>query len=613
MSISFRHQHPQRSPTSSSSEQTTTPTSPHFAHAQQAYPARATTVNHQAYSRPLDQMQAIQHQRTHSRLHSHSQESGGVGRSNGNGMYPGPSHYPTASSSASIAPSHTRSMSSQAFNRAPTPDILVPSSGKSFSQHLKSWTNGEVSAWLGTFKCAHLAPLFQQNDIDGKVVLDLDMASLKEMGVPKVGERVKILTAVKELRKRAAGVPVTSSSASPRITDVRMFHQSSGSGGQPSMVDSGLRQPPLGPGMANRRQYHTRPPPLDLQHHSSRNLPQAYQGPLSSDRQTTPKAIHHPTHGQPAHQSRPSITSQNGSNTTAPSVASLASSVASSVPAPSRPANLNLRAPPARDTGRRTPSPINPDVANFLDRPLPPAPSAHQSHSSSAAEYAHSVTQSRGPAGGLSHSSGSAQGATLAERRALPQLGAVQLTRRDHRRAPSINVVSPPSGYSQVSPTKARGMPLRQGSTPSVHPFAASSSRMDDASPPRHSPYMEQAAPSSSSSGHLRSGSNAYPVPPKSGQPGPMSLEDLRRQLVKFVNAEDGTMKTVNVSSCVSGVEVLERVLKKFGKWNPALVGTDTESDEDGERLEVDGWGVYDDEADLDGEWCTHGKRQRLM
>ncbi len=66
------------------------------------------------------------------------------------------------------------------------------------------------------------------------------------------------------------------------------------------------------------------------------------------------------------------------------------------MPAPSRPANLNLRAPPARDTGRRTPSPINPDVANFLDRPLPPAPSAHQSHSSSAAEYAHSVTQSRG-------------------------------------------------------------------------------------------------------------------------------------------------------------------------------------------------------------------------
>ncbi len=167
-----------------------------------------------------------------------------MGRPNGNGMYPGPSHYPTASSSASIAPSHTRSLSSQAFNRAPTPDILVPSSGQSFSQHLKTWTNSEMAAWLGTFKCAHLAPLFQQNDINGKVVLDLDMASLKEMGVPKVGERVKILTALKELRKRAAGVPVTSSAASPRITDERMFHQSPAPG-QPSMVDSGLRQPPL--------------------------------------------------------------------------------------------------------------------------------------------------------------------------------------------------------------------------------------------------------------------------------------------------------------------------------------------------------------------------------
>jgi mitogen-activated protein kinase kinase kinase len=59
-------------------------------------------------------------------------------------------------------------------------------------------------------------------------------------------------------------------------------------------------------------------------------------------------------------------------------------------------------------------------------------------------------------------------------------------------------------------------------------------------------------------------------------------------------------MKTVNVSSCVSGVEVLERVLKKFNKWHTGNVSTDTESDEDGERLEVDGWGVYTDDLDPD-------------
>lgn len=77
---------------------------------------------------------------------------------------------------------------------------------------------------------------------------------------------------------------------------------------------------------------------------------------------------------------------------------------------------------------------------------------------------------------------------------------------------------------------------------------------------------------------------------------GTLSLEDLRKQLVKFINSEDGTTRTVNVSSCSSGVEVLERVLKKFGKWGTGTaVTTDTESDEDGDQLEIDGWGVYED------------------
>jgi mitogen-activated protein kinase kinase kinase len=49
-------------------------------------------------------------------------------------------------------------------------------------------------------------------------------------------------------------------------------------------------------------------------------------------------------------------------------------------------------------------------------------------------------------------------------------------------------------------------------------------------------------------------------------------------------------------------VEVLERVLKKFGKWNTGNVNTDGESDEEGERLEVDGWGVYTDDADVHGK-----------
>jgi mitogen-activated protein kinase kinase kinase len=51
---------------------------------------------------------------------------------------------------------------------------------------------------------------------------------------------------------------------------------------------------------------------------------------------------------------------------------------------------------------------------------------------------------------------------------------------------------------------------------------------------------------------------------------------------------------------------VLERVLKKFGKWNTGNVSSEGESDEEGERLEVDGWGVYTDDADHNCK-CTYG------
>jgi mitogen-activated protein kinase kinase kinase len=73
------------------------------------------------------------------------------------------------------------------------------------------------------------------------------------------------------------------------------------------------------------------------------------------------------------------------------------------------------------------------------------------------------------------------------------------------------------------------------------------------------------------------------------------SLEDIRKQVVKFIMADDDTSRTVNVASCTSGVEVLERVLKKFGKWNEvtASVSTDDEFDENDDYLQVDGWGLY--------------------
>jgi mitogen-activated protein kinase kinase kinase len=78
-----------------------------------------------------------------------------------------------------------------------------------------------------------------------------------------------------------------------------------------------------------------------------------------------------------------------------------------------------------------------------------------------------------------------------------------------------------------------------------------------------------------------------------------LSLEDVKRKLVKFILSEDETSRTIDVEACQNGFEVLEKALRKFGKWRgiarggPAGLG-ESESDTDEQScLDVDGWGVY--------------------
>lgn len=78
--------------------------------------------------------------------------------------------------------------------------------------------------------------------------------------------------------------------------------------------------------------------------------------------------------------------------------------------------------------------------------------------------------------------------------------------------------------------------------------------------------------------------------------PSAPSLDDLRRQLIKFVNAEDGTTRTVNVMEVTSGAEVLERALRKFGKTGAGRASFLDEDIYGGKHegfLCIDGWGVF--------------------
>lgn len=81
------------------------------------------------------------------------------------------------------------------------------------------------------------------------------------------------------------------------------------------------------------------------------------------------------------------------------------------------------------------------------------------------------------------------------------------------------------------------------------------------------------------------------------------SLDDLRRKLVRFMLPDEGHSCTINAEDCAGGIEVLEKVLKKFNKLGARSDSSDVmdlvETENGG--LSLDGWGVYLDWGQGDG------------
>lgn len=71
---------------------------------------------------------------------------------------------------------------------------------------LRQWNVGDVVAWLHESNLGQHAVLFTDNDINGSALLQLDQSTLKEMGIPSMGERLRIVAAVRALHKRLVEV-----------------------------------------------------------------------------------------------------------------------------------------------------------------------------------------------------------------------------------------------------------------------------------------------------------------------------------------------------------------------------------------------------------------------
>ncbi|QRV86100.1 mitogen activated protein kinase kinase kinase [Ceratobasidium sp. AG-Ba] len=266
---------------------------------------------------------------------------------------------------------------------------LEPPPGVSYADFVRSWNDKEIATWLTQLGCAHQATTFSDNDIRGNVLLDLDQHALKEMEVTSVGDRIKILNAVKSLRQKctkAAGptprVLVNGGSTS-RVTSAydntnglqrNSSTRHNASGSDESAIQAGRRS------SGGRRLDGGRPPPLNITQSATRDLPQlsansaviaTSPGAPSMGTVTPRPGNQQPTQPQAVNGRIPAVST--------PSTATSSTSLPKYAP-PNRtyggslPVGQGGRTPTQGDSF--TPSSQNFPPPPYTNDPLPPAPGA---------------------------------------------------------------------------------------------------------------------------------------------------------------------------------------------------------------------------------------------
>ncbi|KAJ5345325.1 Sterile alpha motif type 1 [Penicillium brevicompactum] len=112
-----------------------------------------------------------------------------------------PSQTPTAYHNTAQRPATaTRAQEGMAF-ASPTKSDL--SEGQDDLASIRAWDEKKVAAWLHSIKCGQYESLFRSNNFNGDNLLECDQKILQELGIKKVGDRVRIFVAIKQLRNKS--------------------------------------------------------------------------------------------------------------------------------------------------------------------------------------------------------------------------------------------------------------------------------------------------------------------------------------------------------------------------------------------------------------------------
>ncbi|SGY23847.1 BQ5605_C019g08988 [Microbotryum silenes-dioicae] len=436
-------------------------------------------------------------------------------------------------------------------------DPLTP--GRNYLELIHSWDDDDIARWLNEIRVPQYEPLFRQNDIRGTVLLDVDQTALKEMGLRSVGDRVKIVVAIKNLRQRCV-TQAFNERASVRAQQLQQQQHHS----LPSPTRTGpIISPPNGGLLASRKVGSGRisgriPPPLHLANSntvpslSNSDVPQAWQASVPN--------------------------SNSASTVTLGRSSSLASKPLGALP-------HSLAAARAASPGQHrlgTSPPTSASSLNHLGR----TPSI----STTAASPSRPSSTLTGSSGGASTSnyhlrtgpptSAGPRSAQLAQPLISPQ----------HRKSSSTSVPPrpPPHGNSPTQEgfsiaTYGRGSPA-PSTTPKLLPsLVIGGAQMGTSSP---TAFDNPTVSNLSQSASLTARPGSAPSIPASTSTS--SLNAVMRKAVKFIG-DDGVSKMIAVSDCRDGREVMTRVVKKFMPVVTAAHLGSPQLDVD----ELDDWEVY--------------------
>ncbi|GAC75707.1 hypothetical protein PANT_18d00024 [Moesziomyces antarcticus T-34] len=472
---------------------------------------------------------------------------------------------------------------------------------------LSRWEDADVAAWLTAARLGHHAATFAENDIRGSVLLDVDQAALKEMGITMIKDRVRIQAAIKLLNKRCADAALArrpSAVSLPPLSPLATHALYANEGEieyleHDHLADNSAHamSPGFGPNSMGLRRGQMRPPPLTLKQSASRGMP-GHPSPannlnnghgfgLSAARGLTPGAARGSvwnTASSSSTSSKPStadgalhrkVNSIGGG--AAPAIVGASSSSLSSARHLHGHGLHSTR--PSTATGASGYS--NPGGGSLQSR------GGLTSNSPTAATFGGAAASINAGRPSTATGAQTYSGAGINATNSVVRDGYSPLTPISESNSHG-NTPTTPSGIQQQ---QSAGYSVGRGPFASSQRYGASPVQSSSSSSSAHAIRRVD-----SGEGYNLMASQFAGYPP----PNPPTLEDLKRRTIKFISEEDNTTRIVNVSDCRDAYDVMARVLKKFGKPPSANSYTPTaDQGPTGDELgATETWGIFATSAD---------------